>query len=138
MNRWLSGVLAVLVLWAMPALAHGQSRIGSYQRPQVNPHPTVSPYLNLGRGGNGVGTAIDYYGIVRPQQDLRNNVVNLQQQIQGLQQTQPVLPVAESDANLPITGRGIGGFMNYGHYFPLLTQGTAGNRPVPTGSAGTR
>lgn len=45
----------------------GQSgQIGSYNRPRTNTNPTISPYLNLDRGGN---PAVNFYGLVRPQID---------------------------------------------------------------------
>ncbi|MBI3411671.1 MAG: hypothetical protein HY040_25355 [Planctomycetes bacterium] len=138
MNRWRFAFVAVLGLWALPSLAQAQPRLGSYQRPQVNPNPTFSPYLNLVRGGAGgvANTAIDYYGIVRPQLDFRNNVTTLQQQLQGIQMQQ-TQQATEAEANIPATGRAVGGFLNYSHFFPQMTQG-GGNRPAPTGSAGQR
>ena len=53
---------------ASPSVARAQTgQIGSYNRPKTNTYPTVSPYLNLGRGGG--NPAVNYYGIVRPQMD---------------------------------------------------------------------
>ena len=139
MKRWLSGFVALVAVSILPAVGHAQSRIGSYQRPVVNPNPTFSPYLNLARGAGGgvASTAIDYYGIVRPQLDLRTDVTTMQQQLQGLQ-TQQSTQTGETDPGAPATGRTIGGFLNYSHYFPQFTHGSGSSRTVPAGYAGQR
>jgi len=50
-----------------PSTVHAQfGQIDSYNRPRTNASPTVSPYLNLDRGGN---PAVNFYGLVRPQID---------------------------------------------------------------------
>src|SRR5262249_8648545 len=85
-----------------------------YTRPGGPTTPPYSPYLNLLRPGN---PAINYYGLVRPQFDFR-------QQIQGLQQlTAPATLEAQTANTLPTTGHPVQ-FLNYSHYF-----GGAINRP---------
>jgi hypothetical protein len=86
----------------------------SYQRPQLGPsnRPTISPYLNLARGGN---TAINYYGVVRPQQETARSLQNIQQQLQFGQSTPPASEEAGSTRFL--TGHPTQ-FGNLGHYFP--------------------
>ena len=69
--------LSVLLVSAGQVL--GQARGLPYQS------PPVSPYINLGRPQ--IGPAIDYYGIIRPQLDLRQNLQGLQQQVNTNEQT---------------------------------------------------
>lgn len=138
MNRFSSGLLAVLSLCAAPALAQAQPRIGSYQKPQVNPNPTISPYLNLGRGPAGSGAATNYYTVVRPQLDMQGNVITLQQQFQNLRQAQQTTQAAETDALHLATGHSIGGFFSFSHYFPQLSKGSPSQRPPSAGSGGQR
>ena len=52
--------------------------------PQGN-SPTISPYINLLRGGN---TGLNYYGLVRPQQDFAMQNQQLGQGLQNLQMQQ--------------------------------------------------
>ena len=69
--------------------AHGVvTAQGPYVRPRQadNPYarPTVSPYLNLLRPG--ASPAINYYGLVRPQQQFQSDIGQLDQQSSALQQ----------------------------------------------------
>ena len=67
-------------LWALTSgQAFALSAITS--QPQINPRPVVSPYLNL---MNGMNPATTYFGIIRPQMEMGNNVQGLQQQVQGI------------------------------------------------------
>ncbi len=74
-----------LLTFLLPGQVFAQgyyNRFGSpYPRTPGVPfqRPTVSPYLNLFNGGN--SPAINYYGIVRPQIDFRNSLMQLQQQL---------------------------------------------------------
>jgi hypothetical protein len=125
MKRWLT-LLAVTVGAVLPATA--QAQIG-YQRPVTNPlgTPTISPYLNLIRGGN---PAINYYGVVRPLENLESAV----------EQQQHQLAQGGVDPNRPANVSGYNTrFMSYNQYF-----GTIRPAPVPrvgvggtTGGAGT-
>jgi hypothetical protein len=98
--------------------AHAQG----YVRPQTNPFPkpAVSPYLNLLRGGN---PAINYYGLVRPQEDTATALLQLQQQQQQQMANQALL--AAGDPTLPVTGHPTR-FFNYSHYFFNQGGGPAG------------
>lgn len=70
-------------LWAalahVPVFAQGQpTPTGApvqapYSRPSVSPYPrpTISPYLNLSRGGT---PALNYYNLVRPQQEFQSSI----------------------------------------------------------------
>jgi hypothetical protein len=128
MKRW-SVRLAVLltVLLARPAAAQGQfvQQPGVIGQPPVNPfsRPPVSPYVNLFRGGN---PAINYYGLVRPEQQ------QLQLQQQVLQQQQE-LRLAEAGGlgasnALPLqTGHGAR-FNSYNQYFNSVNRPNIGGR----------
>jgi hypothetical protein len=97
-----------------------------YQRPQLGPmqRPTVSPYLNLARGGS---KAINYHGLVRPQVETTRAITQLQQQQQTL--LQPMAPLGQAPpTDLPITGRPVQ-FWNYGTYFPTMPP--PGTPPPP-------
>ncbi|QVL34470.1 hypothetical protein KIH39_11340 [Telmatocola sphagniphila] len=75
--------------------------------------PTTSPYLNLLRGGS--STLANYYGLVRPELQFR-------QQVQGLatQQVQNTQAINGID-NVPITGNSIR-FLNTQPYFMSLNR----------------
>jgi hypothetical protein len=104
-----------LFLSAHSSNAHGQPP----SRQQINPYPTVSPYLNLARQrGN---PAINYYGLVRPQFAFRSAVQQLQQGIQANQDAFVDLETAST--GLPATGLGAG-FFTHLRYF----QSTGGGR----------
>jgi hypothetical protein len=87
--------------------------------------------LNLNRRGN--STALNYYGLVRPQFTVNNSIYQLEQQTGALQsqQQQPPTTVAE----LPPTGHR-SGFLNHTKYFlnlggaaPLSQRGSATSAP---------
>jgi len=124
MRTWLVAPLVALgAALGLGTNAFAQMPIGSYTPPTVG-RPTISPYLNLNRGG---GTpAINYFGIVRPQIESQQAIQNLQHQVQTNQamiqaQNQP----AETNEVAP-TGRPMGGYLNYTHYFPILSRGVGG------------
>jgi hypothetical protein len=83
-----------------------------YSRPNTNPfqQPVVSPYLNLARGGN---PAINYYGVIRPQEQTNLSIFQLQQQQQA---TGQAILATETATALPLTGHPTR-FFNYSHYF---------------------
>jgi hypothetical protein len=97
--------------------------------PPANP-PTVSPYLNLAR--RGTPTAINYYGLVRPQLAFQNAIGGLQQQMAnnqlGLNQA------TDQGMGLPTTGH-VAVFMNTGGYF--MSSGT-GQRQSGVGGRGAQ
>src|SRR5262249_33630279 len=73
MRRW----LMTLALAAAFAPAAQAQTVGSY--PWRTPStPTVSPYLNLARGGS---AGINYYSLVRPQIDAQKNFAQLNQEL---------------------------------------------------------
>ena len=123
MKHCFAGLCTVL---ALGTNAYAQPQIGSYSPPIVNPRPLISPYLNLGtRTGN--NSAVNYYGIVRPQMENRQAIQQLQQQFQTTQNLQPgQTGQLTTDEMLP-TGRTTGGYFNYSHYFPIYSRGTGGS-----------
>jgi len=120
--------------------------------------PTFSPYLNLLNGGN---PALNYYGLVLPQQQFQQQAGLLQQQIttangdfQALQQQNRQLANGLINAYLPQTGN-VAVFNNTGSYFNRIGGGAGGTgvggaagfnrgggfqpsfaRPGPTGGSG--
>ncbi len=96
--KWPEGRFALLVpdpfsqalkLTLMMTVVCGWSSIATAQfsggnNPQGN-SPTISPYINLLRGGN---VGLNYYGLVRPQQDFAMQNQQLGQGIQSLQMLQ--------------------------------------------------
>lgn len=85
--------------------------------PPANP-PTVSPYLNLAR--RGTPTAINYYGLVRPQFAFQNAIGGLQQQMANNQLS--LNQSADAGTGLPMTGH-VAVFMNTGSYFMSSSMG---------------
>ena len=81
-SYWLTLTLTITVVCGWSSLAMAQ--FGGGSNPQGN-SPTISPYINLLRGGN---TGLNYYGLVRPQQDFALQNQQLGQGIQSLQMQQ--------------------------------------------------
>jgi hypothetical protein len=100
---------------------------GSAQ-PQVGPtqnRPAVSPILNILRPGNSAG--VNYYGLVRPQMEFRNNIQDLQQQATG-----NAAVIADlNSAFIPTTGHKTS-FLNTGGYY------SGGGSGGGTGGFGTQ
>ena len=82
---------------------------GQYVRPPVSPYPrpAVSPYMNLSRPG---GTALNYYNLVRPQQEFQSSLQVLDQRADVLGQT------LEDGRVLGPTGQA-SQFMTHSRYF---------------------
>lgn len=126
MNAWLKLALALpgllVGLGLRPAAAQTiSSRPGSFQVSPIN-RPAVSPYLNLFRGGN---PAVNYYDLVRPQQEFGNALQQLQQQ-----QAAPAVPLAaEAVQGIPVTGH-TAVFMNFSRFYNRPIGGPASMTPV--------
>src|SRR5262245_51148744 len=114
-------IFVALVFVLAAGRAHAQVGNTGYR-------PPVSPYINLLRPGT--NPAINYYGLVRPQVEFRNNILGLQQQV-GALDTQVGIDEAGMAA-FPTTGHPVA-FMNYSHYFGgTVGTGTGlGGRVVP-------
>jgi hypothetical protein len=69
--------------------------------------------LNLVRGAN---SAVNYYGVIRPQQETARSLQMIQQQLQS---PSPSLAGPEESANAVHATGHTAQFANYGHYFPL-------------------
>jgi len=108
-------VLAVWTFCYHPA----QAQIRARRYPPVS-RPTVSPYLNLLRRNNNNDrglSALDYYTLVRPQQEFR---ARLDAQAVGLGNLRGDVQAntqAIENQNLRSTGHS-SYFMNYGNYYP--------------------
>jgi hypothetical protein len=117
--------LAVIALGmsASASDARAQSPLGA-------PPPPYSPYLNLLRPGT--NPALNYYGLVRPQQDSARSMHAIQGQLLNTQQS-----IADQASGDLATGHPTY-FMNYGGYFmnmgPTLATGAA-RVPAVGGSA---
>jgi hypothetical protein len=107
-----------LLPWLVVAL--GLSVTASDARAQAPgaPPPPYSPYLNLVRPG--VNPAINYYGLVRPQQDFARSMQVIQGQLLNTQQA-----IADQASGDLTTGHPTF-FMNSGGYFMNMGPGLAG------------
>jgi hypothetical protein len=138
-RRWnlaLLGALTGVCLGGSVALA--QMPIGGYT-PPIQQQPVLPPILNLNRPGT--NPAINYYGLVKPQQQT-------QQQLQNLQYNQNQLMSAAGSAALTLpanepvplstTGHPVF-YFDYSKYFPLqgLPGNYAGGTAVPGGTGGS-
>jgi hypothetical protein len=109
MKRFTWALIGLLASSATPAWA----QLGVYQRP-FTPRPTFSPYLNLNRAGN---PAVNYYGLVRPQQQFSRDVQTLQAQVEGLTPSGAALPqTPDGSLVIPTTGHPVT-FFNWSHYY---------------------
>lgn len=108
--------------------------------------PTFSPYLNLlGGGFGGRSPALNYLGLVRPQQQLNQQFGQIQQQLTNQNQQINQAVQATEEALLPPTGN-VAVFNNTGSYFnriPGVSSGGSGfgsaggfGRPLGGGGAG--
>jgi len=107
--------LAVVALGLWASAAQAQSPIGA-------PPPPYSPYLNLVRPG--VNPALNYYGLVRPQQDFARSMQSIQGQLLNTQQA-----IADQASGDLTTGHPIF-FMNYGGYFMNVGPNVPGTARV--------
>lgn len=107
---------AIVLSWAGTASAQPP---GVGTGPGIT-RPTVSPYLNLLRGGNRRSTAFNYFTLVRPEQDLRRYGSQLNQQVTGLRRDVTSLQAGLlPDGSRPLSTSGhVTSFQNLGGYFP--------------------
>ncbi|VTR95675.1 unnamed protein product [Gemmata massiliana] len=95
-------------------------------QPQVGPptqRPTISPYLNLLRGGG--STALNYYGLVRPEIQARQSIQNLQGAVTANRQAIDNIDSGGSGNDTSVTGHQAG-FLNHGSYFMTGGAGQIG------------
>lgn len=110
--------------WARAQFPNGQPTANPYQQ------PAVTPYLNLLRSG---GTpALNYFGLVQPQQQFYRNSALLQNQISNNQQAINGLQYA------PTTGHPVY-FLNLGNHFLTTSPGgRSSGGMTPTSGVGQR
>lgn len=121
-TRLLSALVALLAWTAVASAQAGGATPGVPPGAGVTRRPTISPYLNLLRGGN---PAVNYAGLVRPEQQLFANQSRLQTQLGGVSQDVNQLqntPYSGLGGDL-VTGNAFG-FQTQRSYF--LTTGTGG------------
>jgi hypothetical protein len=92
---------------------------GAAQAQYPGARPTVTPYLNLFRGGAPQG--LNYYNLVRPELDFRSSIQQLQLQTGANQQA---IADLTTPGALPVTGHQAG-FMTHRTYFQTLGGGGA-------------
>src|SRR5205823_4709422 len=105
MNHWWRLALAGILVWGGLEAGHGQAlgQVGAYTPPYPQ-RPAVSPYLNLNRFG--ANPAINYYGLVQPQQQMQQQLMNLQNQQNLLAGAAPGAQVTPLDQQLPLSTTG--------------------------------
>jgi hypothetical protein len=94
--------------------------------------PSFSPYLNLLRRDN--PTYLNYYGLVRPQQDFRQSIQTLRQDVNNVYQSQQQ---AADQTSLPGTGHRTA-FLNTMGYFMNTSGGPGYRQGIPVSAGATR
>ena len=127
-----AAALAALPGWgaAQPPNPGGVGGAGNVQR------PSFSPYLNLLRSGS---PALNYYGLVRPEQQFRQSITTLQGSVAANQQAIGGIQAEVEGGGAPATGHPTQ-FLNYGGYFLNSGPGAVGGGGTtnfrPGGQAG--
>ena len=93
------------------------------------PPPGYSPYLNLARPGS---PGVNYYGLVRPQVEVRNDLQQLRQNTTTLQTGLTQLTTGDL-----VTGHAAG-FMYFGGFYPSLGRGNLPARSLPSAAPPAR
>ena len=106
----------VIALMFSAETAHAQPPVpGGYVRP-----PSFSPYLNLARGGS---STLNYFGLVRPEVQFRNSLLNLAGDVNSNQQA--IGNIGAAFDQFSFTGHQTQ-FMNLGGYFMNSGSGNTG------------
>jgi len=117
--------LAVLAVWCGAGLNQASAQFGTLGQPPAR-RPAVSPYINLGEGGN----AFNYYGLVQPQMAATKALTDLQQNMLLLNPDGSAKGPLTPQNQAAIVGLQTGHaatFFNYGHYYPQNPyQGNSG------------
>jgi hypothetical protein len=109
--RWhLAAVFAIVVVSLGASQVHGQ------------PPPGYSPYLNLARPGN---PGMNYYGLVRPEVEFRNNLQQLQRNTARLQTDLGQATGGDLSTGHPSA------FMYFGGYYSGIGRGGLQGRSLP-------
>jgi hypothetical protein len=97
--------------------------LGASQVRGQPPSSGYSPYLNLVRPGS---PGMNYYGLVRPEVEFRNNLQQLQRNTTRLQSQFSQATGGDLSTGHPSA------FMYYGGFYPGLGQGSLQSRNVPS------
>jgi hypothetical protein len=129
MRTFLLSLFALTALMAIAPSARAQPPGGPPGGPFAGPRQgAFSPYLNLTR--QGASPAINYYGLVRPQQQFGAEINQLQRQVTS----GPFSSLADPTAEQPsLTGHAFG-FQN--QYLYYQNQYTAGNYGLSRSTGG--
>lgn len=109
-------MLFAMLVWSLSA-AIGRAQFGTNSFGVPAPRPSISPYLNLVRGGS---PAINYYGLVRPQVAAARAIETLGNEFQSL----------ESTANQPSQTGHRSSFMTQSQYFMNTNVARPGGTPA--------
>ena len=118
MLRHMAYTCAIALFVACGTCAFAQSPGGNqFGQPGVS-RPTTSPYLNLLQGRNNRSVALDYFRLVKPEQEWRRYTSGLNQRLNLVESTlsQDLLPDG-SRGTVKRSGHSTT-FMNTGSYFP--------------------
>lgn len=126
-SRWL--VVAVLTVAAISGSAGNASAQPAVPGGGPMTRPTISPYLNLLRGGN--SAAFNYFSLVRPEQNALRTFQGLQM---GVANNQAAINTFIGSGQLGSTGTMPTQFLNYGAFF--MNNGTIGQGAGPMAGAG--
>jgi hypothetical protein len=97
-------------------------------QPPFTSRPTVSPYLNLLRSGG--SPALNYYTLVRPQNQFYQSLRQLQQDVGANAQELNSLQQSTTTTAMPMRPTGFAaGFMTQSQYFMNFGAGVGGTRP---------
>jgi hypothetical protein len=113
-HRFLTGLAVVMLGLFVVSTCQAQSN--DFGSPSIA-RPTTSPYLNLFNGSNrSLSLGLNYQRRVRPEQALRQNAAQTNNQVGGLQQQLNMVVGPDGNVRLPGTGHRTS-FMNTGGYF---------------------
>src|SRR5262249_44181189 len=104
------GTSLALLLFCLTQGAQAQVQVTPYRPGAGTGRAPVSPYLQLTRPGN---PALNYYNLVRPEFEFRNDYQSLKQQVN--RQEANLDQVTEQV--IPTTGHTTS-FLNYSHFYP--------------------
>jgi hypothetical protein len=124
-------LLAYVLVAATTTVASAQP-LPSRPTGQPPTRPTVSPYLNLLRGGT--NPAINYYGLVRPQFEFSRQMRQVESELASQEHT---LRGLEEETGVAATGHAAG-FMNYLHYYNFGDQRSSFGGGTVSRSTGRR
>jgi len=126
-------VFVGLISVATEGLAQGPLRPGI----QVTNQPAFSPYLNLLQPSG--STALNYYGLVRPQVEFRNNIAGLENAVDLNKQSIANVQNGNTSLATTLTTGHSAVFLNTGGYFlnSGRTGGAQAGRQQTAGTAGT-